>query len=252
MPPILEVLVLLCAACLAGGINAVAGGGTLVTFAVLIAFGMPAIQANATSTVALLIGIGGSLYGYRSHLPAVRPWIKNFGVVSVVGGLLGAWLLTVTSQALFEQIVPFLILFATILFLGGDAFGRLQGKSGSNMAMGLVVQFGVAVYGGYFGAGIGILMLASLGLLGLRNIYEMNAIKTVLATLINVVAAGYFVAAGLVLWPEALILTVGAALGYYGGAHLSQKIAPAHVRTMVGVIGCILAAVFFWQQFVAR
>jgi len=254
MPPLPEVFLLLAAACAAGAVNAVAGGGTLITFAVLVASGMPAIQANATSTVALLVGIVGSLYGYRSHLPAARPWIKNFGIVSIVGGLLGAYLLTVTNPLFFERLVPFLILFATCLFLGGDVLGRVRtlGTSLASIAVALAMQFGVAIYGGYFGAGIGILMLASLGFLGLRNIHEMNAIKTVLAALINLVAAAYFIFSGLVLWPQAIILTLGATLGYYGGATFAQKISQTQVRRLVGVIGGILAIIFFWKQFFGK
>ncbi len=254
--PLLEFALLAAGACLAGAMNAIAGGGTIITFPLLIAFGMPAIQANATSTVALLIGIGGSIYGYRENLPAARPWLKLFAPVSLVGGLLGAWLLTVTSEKFFNDLVPFLILFATVLFLLGNGISRLAGFDGGAVAThpahrfaAVVVQFGVAVYGGYFGAGIGILMLAALGLIGLKNIHEMNAIKTLLGALINVVAAGYFVWAGLVVWPEAAVMTLGAAVGYYGGAAFTQKIPPSAVRRLIAAIGLILSAVFFWRQF---
>lgn len=254
--PLLEFALLAAGACLAGAMNAIAGGGTIITFPLLIAFGMPAIQANATSTVALLIGIGGSIYGYRENLPAARPWMKLFAPVSLVGGLLGAWLLTVTSEKFFNDLVPFLILFATVLFLLGNGISRLAGFDGGAVAThpahrfaAVVVQFGVAVYGGYFGAGIGILMLAALGLIGLKNIHEMNAIKTLLGALINVVAAVYFVWAGLVVWPEAAVMTIGSAIGYYGGAAFTQKIPPAAVRRLIAAIGLILSAVFFWRQF---
>jgi len=261
LPGLLETLVLFAAACVAGGMNSIAGGGTILTFPALLAFGMPSIQANATSTLALLIGIGGSLYGYRRHLPAAKPWLKNFAPVSVIGGLLGAWLLTRTEEKFFDQLVPFLILFATVLFLLNDAFRRLAGieavaagKSphAAGTAAALLLQFGVSIYGGYFGAGIGILMLATMGLLGLHHIHEMNAIKTVLATLINVVAAGYFVFAGLIIWPQAVIMTLGATLGYYLGSHMAQKITQQQVRNIVGLIGVSLSLVFFWREFLAR
>ena len=253
-------LVLFAAACAAGAINSVAGGGTIITFPALIAFGMPSIQANATSTLALLVGIIGSLYGYRGHLHAARQWLGKFAPVSVAGGLLGAWLLTRTEAKVFDHLVPFLIFFATVLFLLSDAFRRLSGfessivgKSGAAYTAGaIVLQFGVAVYGGYFGAGIGILMLASLGLLGLKHIHEMNAIKTVLGALINLVAAGYFVCAGIVVWPQAAIMTLGAAAGYYLGSSFAQRITQKQVRHLVGVIGILISLIFFWRQFGAK
>ncbi|MFZ4587971.1 MAG: sulfite exporter TauE/SafE family protein, partial [Terrimicrobiaceae bacterium] len=114
-------------ACLAGAMNAIAGGGTIVTFPLLVSFGMPAIQANATSATALLIGISGSLFGYRREIPAAKPWIRLFGPVSIIGGFIGAWLLTRTSEKVFDELVPFLLLFATILFLAGNAIAKWAG-----------------------------------------------------------------------------------------------------------------------------
>jgi len=254
----IEFWLLMVAACVAGAMNSVAGGGTIITFPALIAFGMPSIQANATSTFALLIGIAGSLYGYRGHLPAARHWTMRFAPVSIVGGLLGAWLLTRTSEATFDRLVPFLIFFATLLFLLSNGFRRLAGfeslklgSSASGTVAAMILQFGVAVYGGYFGAGIGILMLATLGLLGLHHIHEMNAIKTMLGALINVVAVAYFVYAGLIIWPEAMVMTVGAAGGYYFGSRLAQKISQGQVRFVIGAIGISLSLVFFWREFLA-
>ena len=127
MPGYMEILALFAVACLAGGMNAVAGGGTILTFPTLLALGMPSIQANATSTLALLVGIMGSLFGYRNHLSAARPWLKSFAPVSLTGGLLGAWLLTRTSEKFFDHLVPFLILFATALFLLNNVIRSLAG-----------------------------------------------------------------------------------------------------------------------------
>lgn len=248
--------ILFAAAVVAGAMNSVAGGGTILTFPALIAFGMPSIQANATSTVALLVGIVGSLYGYRVHLPAAKPWLAKFAPISILGGLVGAWLLTRTDERVFDQLVPFLIFFATALFLLNDTIRRLAGfeaitagGSGRAVAAAVVLQGVVAIYGGYFGAGIGILMLATMGLMGLRHIHEMNAIKTVLAALINVVASIYFVFAGLVVWPEAIVMTFGAGIGYYFGASFAQRITQRQVRLLVGVIGVGLSVVFFWREF---
>jgi len=252
----LEIAALVFAAIIAGGMNAIAGGGTLVTFPVLLAFGIPAIQANATSTLALMVGIVGSAYGYREHLVAAKRGTMRFGPVSIVGGLLGALLLTATSEKAFAQLVPFLILFATVLFMAQNLFRRLVAIEANATSQGasfgiwaVLLQFFVAVYGGYFGAGIGILMLAVFGLMGLHHIHEMNALKTILAGLINLVATTYFVYAGLIRWPEAIVMTCGAGVGYYLGAHFTQKIPPQRVRQLITVIGISISAVMFWEQF---
>jgi len=252
-----EIFGLLIAAAAAGAINAVAGGGTLLTFPVLLLFGTPPVVANATSTMALVFGTAGSIFGYRRHITMVKPWLSRFLPVSLLGGFIGSVLLTRTSNEFFGKLVPFLILFATILFLAQGAFRRLagfnEGAEGSirhqSIAGAVVFQFVVAVYGGYFGAGIGILMLASLGFIGLTNIYEMNALKTILGSLINLVAALWFIAAGLIDWPKALIMTVGALGGYYLGAHFSQRISQRAVRNIITAVGFIISAVTFYKQF---
>src|SRR6266571_5330521 len=191
-----EMVGLFVAAAAGGGINAVAGGGTLVTFPTLLLFGTAPIVANATSTLALVIGTSGSIYGYRQHLPAVKPWLWRFVPISILGGLIGAILLTFTSNKTFSKLVPFLIFFATILFLAQGILRRLWQPGGQTQRphhfaiwIPILFQLAVAIYGGYFGAGIGILMLACLGFIGLGNIYEMNTLKTILSSLINVVAA---------------------------------------------------------------
>jgi uncharacterized membrane protein YfcA len=258
--PLTEMLGLLAAAIAGGAINAVAGGGTLVTFPTLLFFGTPPVIANATSTLALVIGTSGGIYGYRHHLNPVKPWLWRFVPVSLLGGLIGAFLLTRTGDRTFSKLVPFLILFATVLFLAQGAFRRFTGleeRSGSparpHAIWGAIAfQFGVAIYGGYFGAGIGILMLASLGFIGLSNIYEMNTLKTILASLINLVAAVWFIFAGLIHWPKAGIMTVGALAGYFLGSHYSQRIPQKRVRQIITLIGFILSGVTFYREFVRR
>jgi hypothetical protein len=254
-----EITLLSAAAFAAGAMNALAGGGTVLTFPALLAFGIPAIQANATSTLALVIGIIGSVYGYRRHMPAVAPLMLRFGTVSAVGGLLGALLLTRTSEKAFSTAVPFLLLFATVLFMANNIFRRLVrieplAKTSDllhrpGLWAACMFQFLVAVYGGYFGAGIGILMLATLGILGMHDIYQMNALKTVLGALVNVVAAIYFIWAGLIVWPEALVMTVGATLGYFSASHFSQRIPPEAVRRIAILIGLGISAWLLWKQF---
>jgi uncharacterized membrane protein YfcA len=244
---------------MAGAINAVAGGGTLVTFPALLFFGTPPIVANATSTLALVFGTAGSLWSFRRQLDAVRPWLVRFVPVSVVGGWIGSVLLTRTSNETFAHLVPFLILFATLLFLAQGAFRRFAGFNSSTapghprhhgIIVAIVFQFLVAIYGGYFGAGIGILMLASLGFLGLTDIHEMNTLKTLLGSLINLVAAVWFVIAGLIDWPKTGVMTVGAVIGYFLGAHFSQRIPQSRVRQIITGIGFVISGVMFYRQFI--
>lgn len=246
------------AAAAAGAINAVAGGGTLITFPTLLLFDTRPVVANATSTLALMLGTGGSTFGYRRHLAAIKAWLWRFAAVSVLGGLIGSALLTHTDEKVFSRLVPFLILFATVLFLSQGMLRRFAlGPAGAggpekphHVVAAIVFQFFVAIYGGYFGAGIGILMLASLGFLGLKDIHEMNALKTVLSTLINLVAAIWFVATGLIHWPKAGVMTVGALGGYYLGAHFSQRIPQKAVRYIITAIGFVLAIITFYKEFV--
>jgi hypothetical protein len=252
---VLQMLELAAAAMAAGAMNAVAGGGTLVTFPTLILVGTGAEVANATSTLALVIGTGGSMYGYREYAGAIKSWLARFWLVSAIGGFIGAVLLTRTDDAVFAKMVPFLILFATVLFMAQDAFRRLgtkEKKPAGKWAIwgALVFQFVVAVYGGFFGAGIGILMLASLGFLEMKNIHEMNALKTVLGSMINAVATIWFVRAGLIDWWKAGIMTVGALIGYYLAASFAQRIPQRRVRQLISVIGFGISGVMFYKQFV--
>jgi uncharacterized membrane protein YfcA len=252
-----EILGLIASGVAAGVINAVAGGGTLLTFPTLLLFNTPPVVANATSTLALMIGTAGSVFGYRRHLEVVKPWLWRFVPVSILGGLIGSALLTHTTDKTFSRMVPFLILFATVLFLTQGIFRRFAGldNRGGQQAHhhtiwgAVVFQFAVAIYGGFFGAGIGILMLASLGFIGLSNIHEMNTLKTVLSSLINLVAAVWFIFAGLIHWPKAGVMTIGAVAGYYLGSHYSQRIPQKRVRQIITAIGFILSAVTFYKEF---
>jgi len=253
----IEMLGLAAAAVGGGAINAVAGGGTLLTFPTLLFFGTPAVVANATSTLALVIGTAGSTFGYRQHLKSICPWLRYFLPVSVLGGLIGSVLLTHTSNRTFARCVPFLILFATVLFLLQGLFRKFAGArmehgkttSGKFLWGAILFQFAVAIYGGYFGAGIGILMLATLGFIGLHNIHEMNVLKTTLGSLINLVAAIWFMLAGLIDWPRMAVMSLGALAGYYLGSHFSQRIPQNRVRQIITLIGLVLTAVTFYQQF---
>jgi len=253
-----EILALAAAAGAAGMVNSLAGGGTLITFPVLVFFGTPELRANATSTLALVLGMAGSLYGYRRQLTLVKPWLSRFVPVSLIGGLAGGVLLTHTANETFARMVPFLLLFATVLFLSQGAFRKLAGFGDSEVTPhhhpsiwgAILFQAGVAVYGGYFGAGIGILMLASLGFIGLRDIHQMNALKTVLGALINIVAALWFIGSGLIDWPRATLMTVASFSGYFLGSHFAQSIPQQQVRRIITGIGFTISAVMFYRKFI--
>ena len=252
---------LLGAGFLAGLMNSIAGGGTLVTFPTLIFAGLQSVCANATSTVALLPGTIGSFVGYRKNVPGVSQWLRVFAPVSLAGGLLGGILLTQTPPKTFDWLVPFLILFATVLFMAHSSFSGLMSSRVAEghanpgrkwIAGALLFQFGVAVYGGYFGAGIGILMLASLGVMGFDNVHEMNTVKVVLGFLINVVAALYFIWSALIDWQAAAVMATGTIAGGYSGAHFAQRVPQKYVRALITLIGLSISAIMFYRQFAIR
>src|SRR5215813_9915195 len=244
MTPI-QSLLLFGAAVMAGMMNAVAGGGTLVTFPALVWSGRPEIIANATSTLALVPGTCSSAYGYRGEmLKAPRKFLYLL-IPSVAGGVIGAVLLKRTPPATFAALVPFLILFATVLFMLQGTIQRwLRAEaSAPHEATAIWIvgacfyQFLVAVYGGYFGAGIGILMLAVLGIMGLSDIHQMNGLKNVFGSMINAVAAVYFIIAGMIDWPTAGLMAAGSILGGYGAAGIARRIGQKAVRRIVILIG---------------
>ena len=242
------------AALVGGAVNSIAGGGTLITFPAIVWLGIPPIAANATSTVALWPGSFGSMWAYRGELKGTRSWLAWFTVPSVVGGFVGAQLLLQTSPGRFDAIVPFLVFGATVLFLLQPPLSRrLVRRAPEEHEDGTALprpgwwfiagQFLVAVYGGYFGAGIGILMLATLGAMGLTNIHRMNGIKNWGAMCINLIAAITFVVSGIVTWPVALAMAAGGLAGGYGGARLALRVGPKWVRRSVVAIG-FLASVW--------
>ncbi len=236
-----------------GAINSVAGGGTLVSFPALIAFGVPTIIANATNTAAVCPGSMSSALAYRNDMPKGGGLLWTLLLPSFAGGLAGAVILAITPESLFARIVPFLILFATLIFATRDLIARVVNLShheGDRVGLagriwGFCFQFFVAAYGGYFGAGIGILMLASLSLMGLRDIHRMNAIKTVLATIINGTALVYFILHRLVSWPLAILMATGCIVGGYFGAHYAKGVDQKRLRVFIVTIGLLVSLWLF-------
>jgi len=237
----------------AGVMNALAGGGTLLTFSALIFLGEGAIVANATSTVALFPGAAASLAGYRHEVATHRGWLRVFFLPSLIGGGIGSVLLLATPERSFAHMAPGLVFFATVLFMiqgvvRTRALAAHPGATPRKIALAWLLQLMVAVYGGYFGAGIGILMLSVLGFLGLSNIHAMNGLKNFFGLSINVVAAAYFISRGAVDWHAAPIMAVGAIAGGYGGARLARHVGQAKARAAVVVIGLLVTAILAWQQ----
>jgi len=245
------------AAFMAGAMNAVAGGGSFFSFPALLVTGLDPKIANATNTVALWPGSLASVGAYRRELASQREAIRLLAGVSLGGGLLGALLLLVTPSDVFRLLLPYLMLAATLLFALSPRISRYARslEAGSHEASGdspavaqrrsIVLQGLISIYGGFFGGGIGILMLATLALMGLEDIHEMNALKTLLATLINGIAVVAFVVARAVAWPQALVMAAGAIAGGYGGAAIGRKLRPQWVRAFVIVVGLALSAYLF-------
>ncbi len=256
----MQTYVLLClTAAAAGAINSVAGGGTLLTFPVLnAALGISpiaAVTANATSTVALVPGALAAVWGYRRELQPVRRWAWWLAGPSLIGGFIGSRLVVWRPES-FKEAIPWLILIAATLFAmqpliaRWTGIGRPRTHVSTTLALGItVLQFLTAIYGGYFGAGIGILMLSSLGMMGLSDIHEMNALKSLLGALINGISVAVFVACDYVHWPYALTMGAASIVGGYAGAHVARRLNRNLVRMVVVAIGFTLAAWYFYLHF---
>lgn len=251
----LRLALILLAAVIGGVVNSIAGGGTLLTFPALVGLGIPAVVANATSTVALWPGAVASMWGYSDLLVGMRTWVTRFAIPSLAGGLVGALLLIKTPPSRFDVIVPWLVLGATLLFIAQKPIATRIARTESTAGRAhtddehaadravepstrlLLYQFGVAVYGGYFGAGIGILTLAALGFMGFRNIHRMNGLKNWGGLCANAIAAATFAFSGLVSWPVAGTMALGATVGGYSGSRLAQRLPQSWVRQSIIVIG---------------
>src|ERR1043165_827352 len=241
---LLHGLAMFAAAFVGGMMNSIAGGGTLLTFPVLLWLGLDPEVANATSTVALWPGLFGGVWGFRRDMENSRSILMRLGATSVIGGGLGAWLLILIPSDKFAHQVPFLILFATVLFTLQAPITRWLGTGApaeqprARWWLGAIIfQFFSSMYGGYFGAGNGILMLAAMGLLGLTDIHRANGIKNFLGICINFVAIIAFTIAGLVVWPNALLMAVAAIAGGYYGASTARRLGRVFVRRVVVLIG---------------
>jgi uncharacterized protein len=248
-------ILLFFAGALAGGMNAVAGGGSFVAFPTLLFTGVPPIPANATNTLSLWVGTAVSGGAYRRHLNLPRRVLLPLVSMGLLGGLAGALLLIKTPAHTFLRLIPWLMLAATLLFMfGRHLTGRLSAgishqASNAAIAGASCFELLVAIYGGYFGGGIGIMNLAMFAALGMTDIHEMNALKIVLVAVINGVAAVTFIATGSIVWPQALVMIVGAGLGGYASAHYAQKLPQSLVRATIIVLGTGMTMYFFLKAY---
>jgi uncharacterized protein len=278
-----HIILLFVAAILGGTLNAVAGGGSFFAFPALLFTGVPPVQANATNTVALWPGSVASMGAYRRELASQKPGFLILLIgSSLIGSILGAQLLLGTSQTTFVQLLPYLMLMATLLFTLSpyitqklramrasktaaiEAAAATEGKEiaekavsektapGRTQWIGMAVaQLIISIYGGYFGGGIGILMLATLAMMGMENIHEMNGVKTLLTAFINGAAMITFIIRGAVFWPEAILMVIGAIIGGYGGAYYARKIEQKWIRIFVMCVGFTLTIYFFVKPFLS-
>jgi uncharacterized protein len=250
-----QTIFLLFAAGIAGTLNALAGGGSFISFPALLLMQVPAVAANSTNTVALWPGLVASSIAYLKRLNAPLRVLVPLLVTSVAGGRVGALLLIKTPQHTFLRLVPWLLLGGTLLFAFGNSIRAIAGKtaviddlrhtSWQVIMASSIAQLLVAIYGGYFGAGIGFMTLGMLAMLGMRDIHAMGAIRTLLAAAINAAAVVTFIAAGAVLWPQCLVMIAGSLAGGWFGAHYAQKADPRKVRSVVIGVGFAMSAYFF-------
>ncbi len=242
-----ELLLLGGAAAAAGALNAVAGGGSFLTLPALAMVGVPLVSANATGTAALLPGYLAGAWALRRELSGpMSPSLARLGVLSVLGGAAGAALLLLTPNRVFGHIVPWLLLAATLLFALGPRLlrRRAAAEGGQGASAGIAA---VAVYGGYFNGGLGILLLAVLGALGHSDLSRMNGIKNLVSAVLTLVAVVIYAASGAIVWRHGLWMALGATAGGYFGGALVRRLEPAVVRGIVVLTGLAMSLIFFLQ-----
>ena len=245
----LDYLVLAAAAFAAGLLNTIAGGGTFLTFPALVYTGVPVVAANATSAVAVLPGYLGGVAGFRKEIAALdRALLVKVVLATAFGGFLGSLLLLISTNEAFSAVVPFLLLAATLAFAFGE---RLQGWARRRQLApgGPVGTVLVSIYGGYFNGGLGIVLLALFSLWGMRDLNAMNGLKNALSFVLSAISVATFAAAGLVSWPQAILMMVAATIGGYAGAPVAKALPRQAVRAIVIAVGTVMSIVFFWRLF---
>jgi uncharacterized protein len=240
---------------LGGALNSVAGGGSFIAFPALLWTAVPPIPANATNTIALWTGAAASGGAYRNRLDVARRLMIPLLVASFIGGFFGAILLLKTPAHTFMRVLPWLTLAATMLFAFGKKLAGTRGSliehetTSAILIAATFFQFVVGIYGGYFGGGMGIVMLAMLAALGMTDIHAMNALKSVMGFVINGVAVVTFILAHAVYWRHGMVMILGAIVGGYLGAHYAMKLPQSWIRSFVVLVGAGMTAYFFWKAY---
>ncbi len=236
---------------LAGAMNALAGGGSFVSLPALVAAGVPSVEANASSTVALFPGGLASVWAYRDGLGSIgTASLRSLLVATLIGGVVGAVLLLRTPVKTFDFVLPWLLLLATLALAFGRDFGEwLRRRWRIPPAAVLTIQFGLGVYGGYFGGAVGIMMMALWGLLDSRDLKSLNAPRTLLVAATNTMALIIFIVAHAVYWPETTVVLVAATLGGYGGAQVGRRASPKIVRAATLTLTTLITLAFFLRAY---
>ncbi len=267
-----ELLLIAVGALLAGAVNSVAGGGTFFSFPALLAVGVPPVVANASNSVALWPGSLSGAWAYRRELVRFKAYLLPMGLASLLGGMAGGLLLLAAGDARFSALIPWLLAFATALFAlspylasalkrwrgagtaapaapaapqGAGSIPAPQGAHGRGSPLGWLGQGVVAIYGGFFGAGMGILMMASLAIAGHDDLHEINALKNLLSAIVYSVTVVTFITAGAISWPHTLVMLVTATIGGYTGAALARRIPALWLRRTVIAVGTLLSIYYF-------
>jgi len=253
-----ELLFLFGAGFLGGVVNSVAGGGSFITFPALLLVGVPPVSANATNTFASFAGYLSGTYAFREDLLAHKKELPRLIIVSLIGGVLGAWLLLQTPESVFREAIPWLLLFATVLFVFGGTLNSMLKRLTSNhryaLSVGhfllLIMLLGVCIYGGFFNAGLGIIILSYLALAGYTNISEMNGIKLLISATVSLTAIALFIYSGAIAWYEGFVVLVGTMMGGFMAANISKRIPQQYVRHFVILASSGITVYFFIEVYV--
>lgn len=260
-PTIFSYAIIAVGAFLAGGMNAMAGGGTFFSFPALLAAGVPPVMANASNTLALWPASISSAWAYRHEAMHHGKWALLLAFISLIGGLTGGLLLLATSNAAFSRLIPWLLLLATALFAFSAQVsrmvawcktklgGKVRAKQNPGSLAGSLFQFLVAVYGGFFGAGMGILTLAALSIQGIEDMQELNALKNLTSAINYSIAATTFIIAGAISWPHTLVMLVTALAGGHAGASLARRLPSIWLKRLVIAVGTVLTLIYFGKIF---
>lgn len=247
----LDYVIITVAAFLAGVLNTIAGGGTFLTFPALVFTGLPPVAANATSAVAVFPGYLGGVAGFRREVGAFdRKRLVSITLFTAIGGLVGSLLLLISSNEAFSLVIPFLLLGATLVFAFGPRLREwAEGHARQIAPDGKIGTVLVSIYGGYFNGGLGIVLLALFSLWGMKDLNQMNGLKTWLSFVLSAVSVAAFAIAGIVAWPQAIAMMVAATIGGYAGAPLARALPAVAVRTIIVAVGLTMSAIFFYRLF---